>query len=273
MKSIITLFAVLLSTVTFAQNFAQVGQDSIEYELTGYGEPWIVMVSGAGGDLNAFQEVRDFLSRETTVLCFSRSGSGNSTFNHGDESFDFIIDELRALLDTLNAPDNIILGAHSFGGLIVRAYATKYPEGVRGIVSVDPTFEDYFKSLSKVYPEAKAYETSLYYTDDFQEKPSGSKRDANAMFEVWNNPEKWSAWFNVNSSIPHFVLTSTQILPGNKLRDSEELMQARYEAQRRTVIDSDTHMQISIPDAGHPIQYLKTGITYDTFMMMLNICR
>lgn len=50
-------------------------------------------------------------------------------------------------------------------------------------------------------------------------------------------------------------------------------MQARYDAQRRTVIDSEAHMQMAIPDAGHPIQYEKTGITFDTFMMMLNLCR
>lgn len=130
MKKITLLCAILCSTVSFSQDFAQIGKDSIEYELLGHGKPWFVMVSGVGGDLDAFQEVRDFLARETTVLCYSRSGLGNSTYNNEPKTFDSTVDELNALLDTLDAPDNIILGGYSFGGLIVRAYATKYPEGI-----------------------------------------------------------------------------------------------------------------------------------------------
>jgi pimeloyl-ACP methyl ester carboxylesterase len=273
MKKIIVLFALLNSSASFSQDFALIGKDSIEYEITRHGEPWIVMVSGVGGDLDAFQEVRDFLARETTVLCYSRSGLGKSTYNNGTKSFDSTIDELKALLDTLNAPDNIILGAHSFGGLIVRAYATKYPEGIKGIVSVDPAVEDLLEALARIYPDAKEYFTSLYYPEDYEKYPKGENDDVNSMFEVWNNPDKWESWFNVPSNIPQFLLSSTKIIPQNKSRASEELMQARYDAQRRTLIDSQVHMQIVIPDAGHYLQNEKAGITFDTFMMMLNICR
>lgn len=274
MNKIIVLFVLLYSSASFSQDFALVGKDSIEYKITGYGEPWIVMVSGVGIDLGTFQKVIDFLARETTVLCYSRSGLGKSTYNNGTKSFDSTIDELKALLDTLNAPENIILGAHSYGGLIVRAYATKYPEGIKGIVSVDPGVEDHFEALGRIYPDIKEYVTSLYFPEGYEkEYPKGSNDDFHSMFEVWNNPDKWESWFNVPSNIPQFLLTSTKINPDNKSRASEELMQARYDAQRRTIIDSQVHMQMAIPDAGHYLQNEKVGITFDTFMMMLNICR
>lgn len=273
MKKFITVITLILSLAAQAQDYVVIGKDSLEYELKGHGEPWIVLVSGVGGDIDAFQEVRDFLARETTVLCYSRSGLGKSTYNTATKSFDSTIDELKALLDTLNAPDNIILGGFSYGGLITRAFASKYPKGINGIVFVDPTFEDYFKVLSPLEPMAVEHETALYFPEGHEKQPKGRNDDIKSMFEVWENPEKWEEWFYVSSNIPQFVLTSTKINLNSKLRASEELMQARYEAQRRTVINSKVHFQMAIPDAGHSIQYEKTGITFDTFMMMLNICR
>ena len=273
MKEIIIGIALFLCVNIQAQEFISIGNDTIEYELTGHGEPWIVMISGVGGDLDAFQEVRDFLARETTVLCYSRSGLGQSTYHAGTKTFDSTIDELKALLSILDAPANIILGAHSYGGLVARAFATKFPDGVKGIVLVDPTFEDYFKVLSEIEPNAEEIETGLYFPEEYEAQQKGRDDDVRSMFEVWKSAERWESWFNVQAHIPQFVLTSMKTYPNRKLRDSEELMQTRYEPQRRMVVNSKLHLQMAIPDAGHPVQYEKTGITYDAFMMMLNICR
>jgi pimeloyl-ACP methyl ester carboxylesterase len=49
--------------------------------------------------------------------------------------------DLHALLRAARVPGPYLLVGHSFGGLIVRLYATTYPRQVAGIVSVDATTE------------------------------------------------------------------------------------------------------------------------------------
>jgi pimeloyl-ACP methyl ester carboxylesterase len=49
-----------------------------------------------------------------------------------------IVDDLRALLEAAQVPRPFILVGHSFGGMLVRAYAAKYPGDVAGLILVDP---------------------------------------------------------------------------------------------------------------------------------------
>jgi pimeloyl-ACP methyl ester carboxylesterase len=49
-----------------------------------------------------------------------------------------ILDDLRAMLEAAQIPRPYILTGHSFGGMLVRAYAARYPDHVAGLVLVDP---------------------------------------------------------------------------------------------------------------------------------------
>jgi pimeloyl-ACP methyl ester carboxylesterase len=61
-----------------------------------------------------------------------------------------IVADLHALLDAAAIPGPYVLVAHSAGGLVVRLYASTYPDEVVGMVLVDATHEDTYLR----FPEA-----------------------------------------------------------------------------------------------------------------------
>ena len=54
-----------------------------------------------------------------------------------------IVGDLRRLLRAARVPGPYVLAGHSFGGMVVRLYATTHPRGVAGLVSIDAQNEDY----------------------------------------------------------------------------------------------------------------------------------
>ncbi|VAV85272.1 hypothetical protein MNBD_BACTEROID02-1577 [hydrothermal vent metagenome] len=271
MKIFITLFALTIGfTNCFAQDFVIVEQDSIEYEIKGSGEPWIVLVSGVGSSLSAYNSVFDSLSQYTTVVRYSRAGLGKSSYNINRKHFDEMVGELEALIDILKVPNHFILGGHSYGGLFIRAYAAKNPTKVDGLLSIDPTFEDYFTVLEPFKPNARQIERSEF-TARFNQFTARND-EVKSLFEVWNSPEKWKNWFSYPSNIPHFVLTSLKI-EASPLRGSKEIMKARYEAQNRTIINSDINMQIGVSNARHYLQVDRPELTIDAFKMLINLIK
>ena len=271
MKIFITLFSLTIGfTNCYAQDFVIVEQDSIEYEIKGSGEPWIVLVSGVGSSLSAYNSIFDSLSQYTTVVRFSRAGLGKSSYNINRKHFNGMVEELEALIDILKVPNHFILGGHSYGGLFIRAYAAKNPTKVAGLLSIDPTFEDYFTVLEPFEPNARQIERSEF-TARFNQFTARND-EVESLFEVWNSPEKWKNWFNYPSSIPHFVLTSLKI-ETSPLRGSKEIMKARYEAQNRTIINSDINMQIGVSNARHYLQTDRPELTIDAFKMLINLIK
>jgi hypothetical protein len=77
------------------------------------------------------------------------------------------------------------------------------------LLSIDPTFEDYFTVLEPFEPNARKIERSEFEAW-FNQYPT-KKDEVASLFEVWNSPEKWENWFSYPSYIPHFVLTSLKI--------------------------------------------------------------
>jgi pimeloyl-ACP methyl ester carboxylesterase len=53
-----------------------------------------------------------------------------------------MVEELRALLAVAGVAPPYVLVGHSFGGMNVRLFATRYPAEVAGLVLVDPSHED-----------------------------------------------------------------------------------------------------------------------------------
>jgi pimeloyl-ACP methyl ester carboxylesterase len=71
------------------------------------------------------------------VCSYDRSGLGWSDLCDQPCTPSSLADQLHSLLHAAAVPPPYILVGHSFGGLIVRAFATRFPEETLGLVLVD----------------------------------------------------------------------------------------------------------------------------------------
>jgi pimeloyl-ACP methyl ester carboxylesterase len=103
----------------------------------GEGSPTIVLESGLGEDFTVWAKVQPALSRTTRVCSYDRAGFGWSESQPGMRDSNAIADQLHALLRVAGMVEPVVLMGHSAGGLHIRAYATRFPHDVAGLVFVD----------------------------------------------------------------------------------------------------------------------------------------
>lgn len=98
--------------------------------MYGNGSPTVVLVSGLDSPQASWDSVVPDLAAMTTVVTYDRAGVGKSEIGalpaHGEQS----AKDLHALLDEVGVPRPFILVGHSFGGFVVRLFASMYPEAM-----------------------------------------------------------------------------------------------------------------------------------------------
>lgn len=100
--------------------------------------PAVVFESGISATCLNWTRVRGEVERFARACAYDRAGLGWSDLAASPRTALAIIDDLHALLEAARIPKPCILVGHSFGGLLVRAYAAKYPAEVAALVLVDP---------------------------------------------------------------------------------------------------------------------------------------
>jgi pimeloyl-ACP methyl ester carboxylesterase len=104
---------------------------------TGQGSPTIVLDAGLGNDSLIWANVQPELSKTTRTCSYDRAGFGWSDPQPGPRDADHIADQLHRLLTQAAITGPVVLMGHSIAGLYIRAYATRYPDNVSGLVFVD----------------------------------------------------------------------------------------------------------------------------------------
>lgn len=82
--------------------------------------------------------MQDAISQFSTTVAYDRAGFGWSHITERNQSSLEMIGSLRALLASAGLVAPFVLVGHSFGALLVRLYADRWPEEVAGLVLVDP---------------------------------------------------------------------------------------------------------------------------------------
>lgn len=116
----------------------------VHMDCTGTGSPTLVLESGWGSEWLVWSKVQPTLSQVTRVCSYDRAGYGFSDPRPAPRDADHVATELHSLLLQANVTGPIVLVGHSLGGVFIREYATRYPQGVVGLVFVDavtPTWE------------------------------------------------------------------------------------------------------------------------------------
>jgi pimeloyl-ACP methyl ester carboxylesterase len=110
---------------------------------SGSGSPAVVFLSGAGTVGLDYWNVQKLASELTTSVIYDRAGTGWSDRVDLPRTSAAVTDELRELLHVADVPAPYLLVGHSLGGLYARHYALRFPEGVAGLLLLEPEHEDY----------------------------------------------------------------------------------------------------------------------------------
>jgi pimeloyl-ACP methyl ester carboxylesterase len=124
------------SSVVPAVCRAQVNGVQIAYQDTGAGEP-LVLVHGSWGSHRNWDLVVAALAAHHRVLSYDRRGHSESERPPGQGTFAEDVDDLAALINTLDASPAWVVG-NSVGAVIALQLAATRPEVVRGLIVHEP---------------------------------------------------------------------------------------------------------------------------------------
>jgi pimeloyl-ACP methyl ester carboxylesterase len=111
----------------------------------------VIIESGITATCLTWSRVRSEVARFARAHAYDRAWLGWSDPAGSPRTTLNVVDELHALLEAARIPTPRILVGHSYGGMLVHAYAAKYPEQVAGLVLVDPLSPSEWLSISPAH--------------------------------------------------------------------------------------------------------------------------
>lgn len=114
-----------------------VGGHRLHLYETGSGSPAVVLESGISASSLNWRRVQTQIAKFARVCSYDRSGLGWSELCDEPCTPMSLAAQLHSLLRAAELPSPYVLVGHSFGGLVVRAFAATFPDETAGIVLVD----------------------------------------------------------------------------------------------------------------------------------------
>jgi len=220
------------------------GGRQLFFTCLGTGSPTVVIESGLGDTSESWPHIQSAVAQYTCVFTYDRAGMGQSDTPPHPRTCQDMVNDLAALLDGAQIVPPYILVGHSFGGLLVRLYASQNPEQVAGMVLVDASHEDRTEGFEKVLSNELIARNRAYLLDpsknsEFVDRiPSEQQvRDARRMFDF-----------------PLIVLTRGLPDETDEVWPSAELQRVECELQREYLKLSPMSSQVIAEQSGHEIQ-------------------
>jgi len=107
-----------------------------------HGKPTIVLDAGLGSFSPNWHWVQHALAHDLRVVAYDRAGLGWSEPSPAPRDAGTMAAELRTALHTAGITGPYVLAGHSFGGLVIRAFADLYRPETAGLVLVDASHPD-----------------------------------------------------------------------------------------------------------------------------------
>lgn len=214
----------------------------------------IVFESGYGWDLNNWNPIKDEVSKFANVFMYDRDGVGKSAKSNQPKHSIQIIENLRSLLQKLEIKPPYVLIGHSFGGLNVRLYASKYPEEIVGVILLDSVHEDQNKKMIS------------FFNKKIQEEYLGQFTVEGSLSEFEESLEQVRGTSLGN--MPLIVMTG-----GTQLHHTTESMTVWMEFQRELANLSSNSTHLIVREAGHAIHIDHPQLVIKAIIKMMGILK
>src|SRR5579862_5521549 len=120
------------------------------------GQPIVVLESGAISSLENWDPVFDQIAAIAPVIAYDRRGIGKSEFDGEAPTLKHVTSSLHALLGQMKIAPPYVLVGHSYGGVLIRAFAQDYSAEIAGLVYVDaPDVDMTTAEIDAISPDAR----------------------------------------------------------------------------------------------------------------------
>ncbi|MCM3709315.1 alpha/beta hydrolase [Sporosarcina luteola] len=116
-------------------------------------KPTVILDAGLSSCSFDWCYIQPEIAKFARVLSFDRAGYGWSSPSKGTNTSEDVVDDLTLVLEKLDIKPPYILVGHSFGGLNMRLFASKYPEKVVALILIDAVHENRY--LSKEWDDVR----------------------------------------------------------------------------------------------------------------------
>jgi pimeloyl-ACP methyl ester carboxylesterase len=220
------------------------------------GAPLVVLEAGGGNGLDVWDRVQSPIAEYTRVCAYDRptlirGGVGPRTGSSPDE----VVGTLRGVLLGLGEKPPYVMVGHSYGGMIVRLYATRYAAEITGLVLIDSSHEDQLTRFEAVDPQTAR---------ELRSPP----RDEAADLEAFSGALNANRW---RSPIPLVVLThgKTPFAPPGREAQTQGLEKVWLDLQRELATRSPASTHIIATNSGHYIHRDEPTLVIDAVRRVL----
>lgn len=115
------------------------GRD-VYVEESGTGQHWVVFEAGSGCGRTCWDPVLPLLADCARLVAYDRAGFGRSGRTDEQPGIDDMASDLAGLVEAV-VPGELVMVAHSMGGLVARRAARALAPRLKGLLLLDPTPE------------------------------------------------------------------------------------------------------------------------------------
>lgn len=119
-----------------------IGGYRLQLDCRGSGRPAVVFEGGTGEAGLSWALVHPQVAAFTRACAYDRAGLGWSDPSPRPRTAEVMVEELRSLLDVSEMEPPYVLVGQSFGGIVARLFAHRFPQDVAGMVLVDSAHEE-----------------------------------------------------------------------------------------------------------------------------------
>lgn len=224
------------------------------------GQPTVLFEAGMGDRSDVWSSIQDEISLMTSTFSYDRAGTGRNDLSVSPRTCADLVDDLFKLLNKVSVKPPFILVSHSFGGLVSRLFASRYPNFVIGMILVDAAPEYKEIAYEKILPGHLLDSNREYYINPML---NAEKIDKKRSYKQIEN----------HKGIFAFPLTViTRGLPDSYYKDwpNQEILEVEQKLQVDFMKLSNNSKTVIAQQSRHYIQHDEPELVVDAIAEMVS---